>query len=299
MLAQLASKMASAARFGAATGADPFAKVKGLITDMIAKLEKAAEEDATQKAYCDKEMGETTEKKDDKEDEIESLSTKIDQGTSQSAKLKEEITKLQTELAEVAKSQADMDRLRENEKALYDKVQPEITKGLDGIKLALKVLTEYYAGKDSGAGAGIMGLLEVCESDFTKSLAEIEAVEANAIQEYDAETKENALEKTTKDQDVKYKTKEAAGLDKTSAELTQDRDGVQEELDAVMEYFEKIKAKCIAKPESYEEAKKRREAEIAGCNTALEVLETEAALIQKSSVRRTLRGGLQQHKIAA
>merc|ERR1719456_1532076 len=57
-LAQLASRMQSAMRLGAAAGEDPFAKVKGLITDMIATLESEAEEDATQKAYCDKEMSE-------------------------------------------------------------------------------------------------------------------------------------------------------------------------------------------------------------------------------------------------
>merc|ERR1719426_719693 len=53
-LAQLASRMASAMRLGAAAGEDPFAKVKGLINDMIATLESEAEEDASQKAYCDK-----------------------------------------------------------------------------------------------------------------------------------------------------------------------------------------------------------------------------------------------------
>merc|ERR1719478_755098 len=36
---------------------DPFVKIRGLIEDMIAKLLKEAEEEATQKAFCDKEMG--------------------------------------------------------------------------------------------------------------------------------------------------------------------------------------------------------------------------------------------------
>jgi hypothetical protein len=49
-LAQLAARMSSALQSGAG---DPFAKVKGLIADMIKKLEKAADEDATKKAYCD------------------------------------------------------------------------------------------------------------------------------------------------------------------------------------------------------------------------------------------------------
>jgi len=77
VLAQLAQRMASAFRFGSMAGEDPFAKVKTLITDMIAKLEKDASEDATEKAYCDKEMSETAAKKEDKEAEIDALATKI------------------------------------------------------------------------------------------------------------------------------------------------------------------------------------------------------------------------------
>ena len=52
-LAQLASRIAVVARYGSRDGADPFAKVKGLISDMITKLEKEAEAEATEKAYCE------------------------------------------------------------------------------------------------------------------------------------------------------------------------------------------------------------------------------------------------------
>merc|ERR1719198_833174 len=65
-LAQLASRMASAMRFATASGADPFAKVKSLITDMLSKLEDDAKSDASHKAYCDKETSEATAKKTEK-----------------------------------------------------------------------------------------------------------------------------------------------------------------------------------------------------------------------------------------
>merc|ERR1719502_1982887 len=74
-LSQLASRVQSAIRLGSSSGEDPFAKIKELITDMLAKLEKEAAEDATQKAFCDKEMKETKAKKDDKTAEVEKLST--------------------------------------------------------------------------------------------------------------------------------------------------------------------------------------------------------------------------------
>merc|ERR1711862_339487 len=130
---------------------------------------------------------------------------------------------------------------------------------------------------------GIMNLLEVFESDMSKELAEITADETSAVEEYEEMTKETAVQKTTKTQDVKYKTKESASLDKAISEASSDRAGVQSELDAVLEYLEKVKEKCVAKPESYAEKKARREAEIAGLKDAMEILDNEAAFVQRQT----------------
>merc|ERR1719379_3307372 len=115
------------------------------------------------------------------------------------------------------------------------------------------------------------------------------SVEETAVADYEKACKENEITKTVKEQDVKYKTKEAKTLDKAAAEASADRDGVQTELDAVMEYYAKIKEECIAKPDSYEEKKKRREEEIAGLKEALAILEGEAVLLQEGSKTRRLR----------
>jgi chromosome segregation ATPase len=297
MLAQLAVKMDQAIRASRRVGDNPFAKVEGLIRDMIAKLLAEAEADATEKAFCDKAMAETEEKKQDMDAAIAKLTTEIDDMSAKSAKLKDEVAVLQKELAELAKTQAEMDKLRAEEKAAFDTNSAEMKKGVDGVKLALKVLREYYAKyamedevykAAEGAGAGIIGLLEVCESDFSKGLAEMIAAEESAVAEYETMTKENEITKATKDQDVKYKTQEYKALDKSIAEATSDRATVQEELDAVMEYYKGLKDRCIAKPEPYEERVKRRNAEIAGLKEALTILNGEAVFLQKST-KRTLR----------
>merc|ERR1740133_150011 len=188
-----------------------------------------------------------------------------------------------------------MDKIRAEEKGVYTKNSAEMEKGVDGIKMALKVLNEYYSkeGKShssaDGAGSGIIGLLEVVESDFTKGLAEMNATESSAASEYEKLSKANAIEKATKGQDAKYKGKEAKGLAKSTSEANADRATVQDELDAVNEYYTGIKARCIAKAETHGERVARRTAEIAGLKEALSILDGEAVLLQKTT-KRTLRG---------
>merc|ERR1719491_1012106 len=290
-LVQLASQMEAAMH-----ASDGFKKIKGLIRDMIAKLESEADADATKKAWCDRQLADSNAKKSDKTDEISKQSTKIDQMSARSAQLKNEVAALQAQLAKLAQAQGKMMAIRREEKATYGESKAELEKGITGIQAALNILSEYYASEGKahssadGAGNGIIGLLEVCEADFSKNLAQITADEEAAVAEYETVSKENEIEKTTKDQDVRYKTKESKELDKFSAELSSDRTGVKAELDAVMEYLSKIEDECIAKAETYGARKERRAAEIAGLKEAMQILESETALVQRRSSRRTLRG---------
>merc|ERR1712151_757253 len=251
--------------------------------------------DATHKAYCDKELSESNAKKTEKTNEITKLSTRIDRQQAQSAHLKEEVAALQAALAKLAKSQAEMDRIRQEEHDAFTASKAELDKALTGIKLALKILNEYYAKEGKahsaadGASSGIIGLLEVCEADFSKNLAQITSDEDAAAGEYEQVSKDNEIEETAKSQDVRFKVKEFKRLDKFSGELIEDRTGVQAELDAVNEYLSKIHSECDERAETYASRKARREAEIAGLKSALQTLETETSLIQKRS-QRQLRG---------
>merc|ERR1719199_28664 len=139
-LAQLASRIKSVMSYGAAGRDDVFAKVKGLITDMIAKLEKQAEEEATEKAYCDEEMSKTEAKKAELEGVISKLTSKIDLAAAKSAELKGEVKVLQSELATLAKEQAERDNIRAEEKANYDQAKTELEQGIAGVQKALGVL---------------------------------------------------------------------------------------------------------------------------------------------------------------
>jgi hypothetical protein len=302
-LMQLAGRIAAAFRIGkGAGGEDPFAKVKQLITELLVKLEADAKSEASHKEYCDKELGTTKEKMEDLSATIDKLSAKKDKDSSASVKLKGEVQDLQAELATIAKSQSEADALRTEEHKAFVTAKADLEQGLEGIRGALKILREYYANDDEaalvqqpespgthsasgGAGGGIIGMLEVIEGDFGKSLAGAEVEEDAAATAYQKTSMMNKITKAQKEKDVEYKTKEAASLDKAVTEVSSDIESAQSELDAILSYNKGLIAQCVAKPESYEERKARREAELAGLKQALKILDGEAVLIQQPGLR--------------
>jgi chromosome segregation ATPase len=311
-LAQLASKIAAVARYGD----DPFTKVKGLIQDMIIKLESEAQASATEKAWCDEQTAKTEAKKQELDEDIAKLTTKIDQATARSTQLKASVKELQGELAALAKEQADMDKIRQESHAAYVEAKADLELGLGGVRKALDVLRSYYGSsaaliqnaafgsfmqqpsrpvihdKSTGAGESIIGILEVVESDFAGNLAKVETEEADEVEDYEKTTQENAVTKTTKVQDVKYQTQEFTGLDKSINEMSSDRESTSAELASVMEYYGQVKDRCIAKPETYEDRQAKRQAEIKGLKEALSILENETVFMQRKRRHGSMRGAL-------
>mmetsp|Transcript_10368 Transcript_10368/g.22695 ORF Transcript_10368/g.22695 Transcript_10368/m.22695 type:complete len:665 (+) Transcript_10368:95-2089(+) len=280
--------LAMRVRSVASSTADPFAKVKGLIEDMIANLEKQAAEEASAKAFCDSETAKSNAKKDDHESTIATLSAKIDYAESRVAKLKEQVSTLSEELRDVASEQSDATKIRGEEKATFKTAEADYEAGLEGVQMALKVLREYYGQSfaqvsqpatsthSKGDASSIIGMLEVAESDFGKLLAEARDAEETAASEYEQNSEDNKIATQTKKQDVEYKNKEIVELQHALSEHGNDRDGEQEELDSVLEYLSKLNDQCVAKPEPYEERKRRREQEIEGLKNALDILEGQA-----------------------
>jgi hypothetical protein len=254
---------------------------------MITKLETEAGSESTEKDYCDEELAKTKAKKEELNAEISKLSTKMDRAVAESTGHKADVKELQAELAKLAKSQAEMDKIRRDQNAAYRQAKSDLELGLEGVRKALSVLRDYYGSgagaaaaaamlqnnndatatfdammqqpatptihsKAGGAGGSVISMLEVVESDFAKDLATEETEETDSEVEYQKTTQTNKVTKTIKEQDVKYKTKEFKGLDKTASELSGDKETSNTELSAVLEYDAKIKERCVAKPEAYE-----------------------------------------------
>jgi len=283
-LAQLASRMSSAMQFG--TAADPFSKVKILLGNMIQQLESDADGDAMLKSYCDREMSTVVEKEEDGVREKGRLDTHRAQKIARSNRLTGAIATLQRELGALARAQEVARQLRNDEHAIYIKNEREMQQGLQGIKLALKILRQHYQ-QDSqskllthGASGGIIGMLEVVETDFSSGLAELIAAEEAAASFYESSLKPSSeFEAAAKEHDMKHKIKEQASLEKAGADLANDAARASEKLSAIHEYEAMLKSKC-SKPDTFEERKQRREKELAGLKDVLIDLAGESSLLQ-------------------
>merc|ERR1719169_38169 len=79
--------------------ADPFEKVRGLIEQMIAKLVTEANEEATQKAFCDEETSKSKKAQAEKSMTADKLQSRIDTAATTKAGLEDSVKDLEGQLA--------------------------------------------------------------------------------------------------------------------------------------------------------------------------------------------------------
>jgi hypothetical protein len=275
---------------------DPFVKIRGLIEDMIAKLLKEAQEEATQKAFCDTEMGKSKKSQAEKTATIDKLQTRIDGADATIAELTEAVKTLEAEVAAIDKAQAEATAIRTKEKEDNTAAISDFRQSADAVVAAMGVLKSFYeggaliqtkatkssrpsfGGAKSDTGSSIISVLEVAESDFTRLLAETETAEDAAASAYEKSSEENKVAKSTKEADAKAKSSEIKSLTVQLGHHKEDHASTSSELDAVNSYIDKLRPQCEEKAMSYEEKKAAREAEIAGLKEALEILEGSALL---------------------
>jgi len=288
----------------AAARSDPFVKIRGLIEEMIAALLKQAEEEATQKAFCDEEMGKSKKSKADKEAKIDKYQVRMDKASSAKAELDEAVKELEKEIKDIDSAQAEATKIRTEENTDNVKAMKDFKDSADAVISAIGVLKSFYeggafiqtssrskttskakqpefGGAKADAGGSIISVLEVAEEDFTRLYAEVDASESAAADAYEKLTTDNKISKATKSAEVKGKLSEIKGLEVQLQQATEDHASTSEELDAVLAYLDKLKPQCETKAMSYEEKTAKRNAEIEGLKEALSILEGTGAFLQR------------------
>merc|ERR1719375_1456833 len=134
------------AQMASAATSDPFVKIRGLIEDMIEKLLKEAQEDATHEAFCNEEMGKSTKSKDEKTMKLDKLQTRIDTASTTITELTESIKTLEAEVAEIDKAQSEATKVRTEEHEDYLVASKDFKDSAEAVAKATEVLKNFYEG---------------------------------------------------------------------------------------------------------------------------------------------------------
>merc|ERR1719162_2666450 len=167
---------------------DPFRKVKKMIKDLIVRLMEEANDEAEHKGWCDTELSTNKQTREEKTDAVETLHAEIDELTASIAKLTENISELAAAVAELDAAMATATKLRSEEKAKNTETISDSQEAQTAVAQALTVLKEFYAKAAEatafvqqkaepeifdkaytgmgGEAGGVVGMLEVIESDF-------------------------------------------------------------------------------------------------------------------------------------
>jgi len=125
--------------------ADPFAKVKKLIDDMITRLLEEANADAEKEGWCDTEMGKSKVTRNKLSEEIDGLDAAIEDGRATVMKLTQEVADLAKEIEDLDAEMSEATELRTNEKAKNKHTIMDSKAAQRAVGQATAVLKDFYA----------------------------------------------------------------------------------------------------------------------------------------------------------
>jgi len=286
---------------------DHFVKVRGLIKDLIAKLKADAHSEAEQKSFCDGAMGKAITSRDASKAKQEKARALLATAEALKESLETEIADLKEEIAKNKKALMEATELRKEEQVDNDQTLNEAEAGKSATDLALVTLQNFYSsaflqtrnkytplnadreGKTfgdlapdafddnyrgaQGESKGIIGILEVINSDFERTIKQVTADEKAAEEEFDKFKKANVDDTENKEDTVKTKD---AGLRKAKADILEQEQALrdaQDVLDAAEDKLEELKSSCVDAEEDFAERAAKRKAEVEALKEALAILE--------------------------
>jgi outer membrane murein-binding lipoprotein Lpp len=273
----LSSKVLS--QFASQVSANPFAKVIEMIKSLIATLEEQAQAEAGHKAFCDQELAKNKNKRETKASEVAQKTAVVERYEAEIQTLGANIATLAKEQKELAKAMKEATEERNQEKKENLQTITDAKEAQEALTSALAVLKEFYAKQGSfiqskkqpavvpemkaykgmqGSEGGVVGMIEVIQSDFARLEAETTANENQAAREYD-----EFMDDAKADTESKHKEEFDKSLLKDQKEYElrlakKDLGESQAALDAALGYYAKLKPQCIEVHVSYEERVARR-----------------------------------------
>merc|ERR1719456_146466 len=233
-----------------------------------------ANNEAEQKGFCDTQLSTNEQTRTEKTDTVETLTATSDELTASISKLSDDITELTKAVADLDAATAKATNIREAEKEKNTATIADAQAAQTAVAQALGVLKDFYekageatsltqqqpeifsdepyTGMQSENG-GVVGMIEVIQSDFARLESDTTAAEEAAQTEYDKFMGDSATDKAQKTADIDHKSSTKQNNEQTLEEKKTDLESTQKELSAAMEYYEKLKPSCIDAGVSYED----------------------------------------------
>merc|ERR550534_1484180 len=135
--------------------ADPFAKVKQLIQELIERLLTEAANEANQKGWCDKATKDAEQKRDYAAEEIATLNSQMAELEALIDKLTVELAELNKAIDELTEAREKAEKERKEEKAENTATVAEAQAGLSAIEQAIDIISKFYKSAKKRDGGSI------------------------------------------------------------------------------------------------------------------------------------------------
>lgn len=273
----------------------PFDKITKLIQELIERLLQEAADEANHQGWCNKEMTEAKEQRKRKALAVKDLNDLLANNEAKRNVLLEEIEKLSGEIAELEAGLAKVTKERAAESEENAATVKEAEEGKEAIDEAIDLLDKFYktaaknefefaqvsqpdlpdAGFDSpykagqSGAKGILGMMEVIQSDFIRTVKTTEAAEKESAKDFLAFETNTKISITTK---TNTKSAKESELVEVKDEISQDQISMGDEqtlLDKSVQELIELQPACVPKVESYADRVAKREHEIQSLKTAL------------------------------
>lgn len=270
----------------------PMEKIKGLITDMIAKLEKEAAEAASTHAFCQEENKKNKDAKEKTQGELDKTNSRLESATAKKQGLEDRIAQLAGEIKEIQATNAEAVKIRADENAAFLKNEADFKEAAAAVDDAVEVLKEYYGdvgafvqedseqpaappklgGAKSASAGGILSILDMMSDEFSTTVEKLQREEREAVEAFEKLTNENEVALTQKEMEIKMSESQVSSLTEAIGDYETDKAETTKTMDAILAYIDKLKPTCENRVVPYAERKAKREAEIEGLKEAFQIL---------------------------
>merc|ERR1719217_1445704 len=282
--------------------ADPFAKIKGLLQGLIERLLK----EATEKGWCDTELGKAKTDRSYRHQDVERLSADIGTYEATKAELEETQKNLKKDIKDLNTAWQTATTQRNSEKATNKATLEAAGEGLAALKEAITVLEDFYrkssraktsllqaspVDQDMAAGGmggfsgaykgnqaqagGILGMLATIQSDFERTISTTTDAEKQAQADYVKFKRESDASIRSQETGLKHTENDHALTSSKLVSALNELVDQQSLLDTALRTLETLRPACVDTGMTWEEKVAKRDAEIQALKDARCVLDEE------------------------